>query len=230
MANEVKSEIRDVVSAVDVFIAPEAETYTPGSSSETVIQLIKEEKAANRNRIAPTSLSSQDSGINLSFQEQECTFHDYVKRRCSSESITNQNPEADAVKFATLQRQKRKEISEDDKELARELSETNHWITPPKAVFQATVEAIEEYKMIRNGDKVLVCLSGGKDSISLLHTLLEFQQKGQSQGVVFSLAAVTVNTEACSCTPSLLGAHLGRLGVRYFVEGCTRDVECESGE
>lgn len=230
MANEVKSEIRDVVSAVDVFIAPEVETYTPGSSSETVIQLIKEEKAPNRNRIAPstvTSLSSQDSGINLSFQEQECTFHDYVKRRCSSECIANQNHDVDVVKFATLQRQKRKELPEDDKE---PFGEVNPWVCPQKALWQVTVEAVEEFGMIRNGDKVLVCLSGGKDSISLLHTLLEYQHRGQSNGVVFSLAAVTVNTEACSCTPALLATHLSRLGVHYIVESCTRENDCDTGE
>lgn len=246
MANEVKSEIRDVVSAVDVFIAPDCQDkrsseYTPGSSSETVIQLIKptysKQKKSSKNRITPstvTSLSSQDSGINLSFQEQECTIHDYVKRRCSSESISNPNKDTnDVIKFATLQRQKKKDLSEDKEDASSsspDITDTNRWITPPKAVWQITLEAIEEFGMIKNGDKVLVCLSGGKDSISLLHTLLEYRNFGQSKGVTFSLAAVTVNTESCTCTPSLLLSHLNSLGVHYIVETCTGENECDNGK
>ena len=46
---------------------------------------------------------------------------------------------------------------------------------PPKAVFKPTAEAIQEFGMIEDGDRVLVCLSGGKDSLSLLHTLKQFQ-------------------------------------------------------
>lgn len=270
MANEVKSEIRDVVSAVDVFIAPDSqekhtysrtssnadaeaatnvETYTPGSSSETVIQLIKPivtskltkeyegQEMTSRNRIVPstvTSLSSQDSGINLSFQEQECTFHDYVKRRCSSESISNRSQDSDIVKFATLQRQKKKDLSEDkegsEKEMSCDLTDARRWICPPKAMWQITVEAIEEYGMIKNGDKVLVCLSGGKDSISLLHTLLEYQHHGQTKGITFTLAAITINTELCGCTPSLLLSHLNSLGVHYIVENCTRESDDDSGK
>ena len=46
---------------------------------------------------------------------------------------------------------------------------------PPKAIFKPTAEAIQEFGMIEDGDRVLVCLSGGKDSLSLLHTLKQFQ-------------------------------------------------------
>ena len=37
------------------------------------------------------------------------------------------------------------------------------------------LQAIDEFKMIGDGDRVLVCLSGGKDSLSLLHTLHQYQ-------------------------------------------------------
>ena len=43
------------------------------------------------------------------------------------------------------------------------------------------LQALEEYEMIRDGDRVLVCLSGGKDSLSLLHTLHQYQFYSKSK-------------------------------------------------
>ena len=37
------------------------------------------------------------------------------------------------------------------------------------------MQALEEYSMIENGDRVLACLSGGKDSLSMLHSLHQYQ-------------------------------------------------------
>lgn len=51
-------------------------------------------------------------------------------------------------------------------------------------------KAIEEYKMIKEGDKIAICLSGGKDSITMLHgfkTLQRFYPKK------FEIIAVSVN-------------------------------------
>lgn len=36
-------------------------------------------------------------------------------------------------------------------------------------------QGVEDYSMLRDGDWVLVCLSGGKDSLSLLHTIRQYQ-------------------------------------------------------
>ena len=40
---------------------------------------------------------------------------------------------------------------------------------------------MQEYSMIRDGDRVLLCLSGGKDSLSLLHVLHQYQFYCRSQ-------------------------------------------------
>lgn len=51
-------------------------------------------------------------------------------------------------------------------------------------------KAIEEYKMIEEGDKIAVCLSGGKDSITMLHSLKALQRFYPKR---FELIAVSIN-------------------------------------
>ena len=50
--------------------------------------------------------------------------------------------------------------------------------------------AIRDYKMIEDGDRVMVALSGGKDSMTLLHLLLHFQKVAP---IKFTVGAVTVD-------------------------------------
>ncbi len=47
-----------------------------------------------------------------------------------------------------------------------------------KRIIRLTREAIEDYDMIENGAKWLVCLSGGKDSFTLLASLIELKWRG----------------------------------------------------
>ncbi|XP_065884795.1 uncharacterized protein [Dysidea avara] len=89
---------------------------------------------------------------------------------------------------------------------------------PPRRVLKQTITAIEEYKMIQDGDKVLVCLSGGKDSLSLLHTLHQYQYNAASKGVNFQLAAVTIDPQSVSYDPSPLIPYLAALKIPYFFE------------
>lgn len=54
-------------------------------------------------------------------------------------------------------------------------------------------QAIEEYSMIESRDKVLVCLSGGKDSLSLLHSLHQYQFMAKSKVHSFSACWSSAN-------------------------------------
>jgi hypothetical protein len=51
----------------------------------------------------------------------------------------------------------------------------SRWRPPGKDIFKPFLEAVEKFEMIKSGDRVLVCLSGGKDSLSLLHTMRQYQ-------------------------------------------------------
>ncbi|XP_041473906.1 uncharacterized protein LOC121422784 [Lytechinus variegatus] len=89
---------------------------------------------------------------------------------------------------------------------------------PPKKIFKPTLQALEDYKMLRDGDRVLVCLSGGKDSLSLLHTLRQYQFAAKKNGITFDLGAVTVDPQTASFNPRPLIGYLAKLGLPYFYE------------
>ena len=61
--------------------------------------------------------------------------------------------------------------------------------------------APRRYGMIKDGDRVLLGLSGGKDSLCMLHALHEFQQKAP---ISFELACVTMDPQFPGFDPSPL--------------------------
>lgn len=86
-------------------------------------------------------------------------------------------------------------------------------LTPPKTLLRAAGAAIADFAMIRPGDRILLGLSGGKDSLSLLHVLLELRDKSP---VRFELGAATVDPSIEGFDPSFLQDYLPGLGVPYF--------------
>jgi len=85
----------------------------------------------------------------------------------------------------------------------------------PKSLLHPVGRAISDHDMIREGDRVLVGLSGGKDSLSLLHLLLHFQRCAP---VRFEVGALTVDPMVEGFEPARLKPYLAELGVRYFFE------------
>lgn len=84
--------------------------------------------------------------------------------------------------------------------------------------------------MIKNGDKILVCLSGGKDSLSLLHTIKQAQFVMAKEGISFTFGAVTVDPKHSGYNPRPLIPYLKSLGVPYFYEEqCIMDSAMEKG-
>lgn len=75
-------------------------------------------------------------------------------------------------------------------------------------------QAIADYGMIETGDKVMVCLSGGKDSYTLLDVLLQLQAKAL---VAFELRAVHLDQKQPDYDPAILPRYLADRGVPFTV-------------
>eukprot|EP00094_Tigriopus_californicus_P006977 TCALIF_06718-PA protein Name:"Similar to ttcA tRNA 2-thiocytidine biosynthesis protein TtcA (Nitrosococcus oceani (strain ATCC 19707 / NCIMB 11848))" AED:0.00 eAED:0.00 QI:0/0/0/0.5/1/1/2/0/980 len=99
-----------------------------------------------------------------------------------------------------------------------ELRVKSIWRPPTKDIFKPFLEAVETFKMIRDGDRVLVCLSGGKDSLSLLHAMKQYQYYGKKNGIQFDLGAVTVDPLSSAYDPRPLIPYLEELHVPYLYE------------
>ncbi|WP_419535379.1 tRNA 2-thiocytidine(32) synthetase TtcA [Endozoicomonas sp.] len=83
-----------------------------------------------------------------------------------------------------------------------------------KKLRRLTGRAIEDFNMIEEGDRVIVCLSGGKDSYTMLHILMSLQK---SAPIHFELIAVNLDQKQPGFPEHILPDYLNGLGVPYHI-------------
>ncbi len=84
-----------------------------------------------------------------------------------------------------------------------------------KRIIRQTAQAITDFSMIEEGDKVMVAMSGGKDSYVLLDALRTLQKRAP---ISFELLAVTVNPHIPQFPAETLRAYFEAEGVPYHIE------------
>ncbi|MEE9408892.1 MAG: tRNA 2-thiocytidine(32) synthetase TtcA [Polaribacter sp.] len=83
-----------------------------------------------------------------------------------------------------------------------------------KKLQRSVAEAIQQFSMIEDGDKMMVCLSGGKDSYTLLNMMLHFQKVAP---ISFDIVAVNLDQKQPGFPEEILPKYLSNLGVDYKI-------------
>lgn len=97
----------------------------------------------------------------------------------------------------------------DDAREARELNKLS------KRLHRLVGQAIVDFNMIEDGDRVMVCVSGGKDSYSLLDILLNLQQRSPAK---FAIVAVNLDQKQPGFPEHVLPEYLKSRGVEFHIE------------
>ena len=91
---------------------------------------------------------------------------------------------------------------------------SNTFLRLKKKVERAAGEAIADYRMIEDGDVVMVCVSGGKDSFTLLSTLLALRERAP---VDFRVIAMNLDQRQPGFPADVLPAYFESIGVEYRI-------------
>lgn len=99
---------------------------------------------------------------------------------------------------------------------------SNNFIKLRNSLISSTGKAIGDYNMIEDNDTVLVCMSGGKDSYTMLMMLLALQERAP---INFKIIAMNLDQKQPNFPADILPAYFEKLGVEYrIVEADTYSI------
>ena len=102
------------------------------------------------------------------------------------------------------------------------MTPSNSLLKLKKILESRTGKAIIDYNMIEDGDTVLVCVSGGKDSYTLLHILLELQKRAP---IRFRVIAMNLDQKQPGFPADVLPSYFASIGVEHrIVEADTYSI------
>ena len=93
------------------------------------------------------------------------------------------------------------------------LAHENHKLE--KRLCREVGRAIVDFNMIEEGDRVMVCVSGGKDSYGLLDILMKLQARAP---IHFDIIAVNLDQKQPGFPDHILPAYLSNLGIKFHIE------------
>ena len=83
-----------------------------------------------------------------------------------------------------------------------------------KKIISSTSRCIREFNMIQQGDHIMVCISGGKDSYTMLDMFIHFQKYGD---IPFEITVVNMDQKQPGFPKMVLPDYLNKLGVRFQI-------------
>jgi tRNA 2-thiocytidine biosynthesis protein TtcA len=93
-------------------------------------------------------------------------------------------------------------------------TEKTQFVKLEKKLRRNVGQAIAQYNMIEDGDKVMVCLSGGKDSYAMLSILMRLKE---SAPIHFDIIAVNLDQKQPGFPEHILPEYLDKLGIEYHI-------------
>jgi len=188
--------------------------------------------------VAICSFTDQDQSTPIQSEEQPVTGDDLTTEEVVTHQVTTRDVplfEIDAMEdFQTVSKNDRKKPKRDisawgkgqvqsltrqtEGEESTQKDETvsrrkkSKHTKPPAKLMRLCTQAMIQWDMLEDGDRLLLGLSGGKDSMSLLHVLLEFQKK---LPIRFEIEVCTIDPMTPSFDPSPLIPYVESLGLKY---------------
>jgi hypothetical protein len=143
---------------------------------------------------APSASGGAGSGSGAGGAPSTTSSSDLAKQE--SQLFTKECTHCECIHFAPRARRSPKEVARTASKIQKSVG-----------------AAVRDFAMIKDGDRVLIGISGGKDSLTLFHILRNLQRKAP---IKFDIGCVTVDPQTPEYDPSPLKKYFAALGVPYY--------------